>query len=156
MNKILTIAKWEYLEKIKTKIFIISLIITPIIIIMFSILPTLLADKEGQRTKLIGVVDYSDIYFNRLSFELEKFRIDDAQPYYIFLNLTDKNKTMDLVKAEADSSVMQNRYEGYLLIHHGNTDSISVQYRSQSIGSFRDIRRFEDVINKIRIHHLQK
>ncbi|UCH64520.1 MAG: ABC transporter permease [Ignavibacterium sp.] len=153
MNKIFTIAKWEYLEKIKTKIFIISLIITPLIIMIFSILPTLLADKESIRTKLIGVVDYSDIYFNQLSFELEKFKIDDTQPYYIFLNLTDKNKTIDLVKAEADSSVMQNRFEGYLLIHHGNIDSISVQYRSQSIGSFRDIRRFEDVINKIRIQN---
>ena len=153
MNKIITIAKWEYLEKIKTKIFLISLIITPLIIIMFSILPTLLADKESIRTKLIGVVDYSEIYFNQLSFELEKYKIDDARPYYIFLNLTDKNKTIDIIKAEADSSVMLNRFEGYLLISHGNTDSASVQYRSERIGSFRDIRRFEDVINKIRIQN---
>jgi len=153
MNKIITIAKWEYLEKIKTKIFIISLIITPLIIMMFSILPTLLADKESIRTKLIGVVDDSDVYFNQLSFELEKIKIDDARPYYIFLNLTDKNKKSDIVKAGADSSVMLNRIEGYLLISHGNTDSISVQYRSESIGSFRDIRRFEDVINKIRIQN---
>jgi ABC-2 type transport system permease protein len=153
MNKIITIAKWEYLEKIKTKIFIISLIITPLIIMMFSILPTLLADKESIRTKLIGVVDDSDVYFNQLSFELEKIKIDDARPYYIFLNLTDKNKTSDIVKAGADSSVMLNRIEGYLLFSHGKTDSISVQYRSESIGSFRDIRRFEDVINKIRIQN---
>jgi ABC-2 type transport system permease protein len=153
MNKILTIAKWEYLEKIKTKIFIISLIITPLIIIMFSILPTLLAEKESIRTKLIGVVDYSEIYFNQLSYELEKFKIDDARPFYIFLNLTDKNKTSDVLKAEADSSVMLNSIEGYLFISHGNTDSASVQYRSERIGSFRDIRRFEDVINKIRIQN---
>ena len=88
----MTIAKWEYLEKIKTKIFIISLIITPLIIIMFSILPTLLAEKEIIRTKLIGVIDDSEIYFNQLSFELEKYKIDNARPNYILLNLTDKNK----------------------------------------------------------------
>jgi ABC-2 type transport system permease protein len=153
MNKIITIAKWEYLEKIKTKIFIISLIITPLIIIMFSILPTLLADKESISTKLIGVVDDSEIYFNQLSFELEKYKIDNARPYYILLNLTDKNKPGNIIKAEADSSVILNRIEGYLLISFGNTDSASVQYRSERIGSFRDIRRFEDVINKIRIQN---
>jgi ABC-2 type transport system permease protein len=153
MNKIIIIAKWEYLEKIKTKLFIISLIITPLIIMLFSILPTLLVDKESLRTKLIGVVDDSEIYFNRLSFELEKYKIDDARPYYIFLNLTDKSKSINNIKAEADSSVMLNRFEGYLLISQGNTDSASVQYRSDRIGSFRDIRRFEDVINKIRIQN---
>jgi ABC-2 type transport system permease protein len=153
MNKIIIIAKWEYLEKIKTKLFIISLIITPLIIMLFSILPTLLVDKESLRTKLIGVVDDSEIYFNRLSFELEKYKIDDARPYYIFLNLTDKSKSINNIKAEADSSVMLNRFEGYLLISQGNTDSASVQYRSDRIGSFRDIRRFEDVIHKIRIQN---
>ncbi|MCH7772869.1 MAG: hypothetical protein IH784_00470, partial [Bacteroidetes bacterium] len=87
MNKILTIARWEYLEKVKTKTFIISLVITPLIIIMFSLLPTLLTQKEHQRTKVIGVVDTSGIYFHRLTDELEQYKLDDNQPNYILLNL---------------------------------------------------------------------
>ena len=87
MNKMLTIARWEYFEKIKTKIFIISLIITPLIIITFSVLPTLLAKNENVRVKVIGVVDDSEIYFNQLSFELEKYKIDKNQPNYILLKV---------------------------------------------------------------------
>ena len=112
MNKIVTIAKWEYFEKIKTKIFIISLIVTPLIIITFSVLPTLLLEKENIRIKVIGIVDYSEIYFNQLSFELEKYKIDRDQPNYILLNLTDKRKASDKIKAEADSSVLLNKIEG--------------------------------------------
>jgi len=153
MNKILTIAKWEYVEKIKTKIFIISLIITPLIIIMFSILPTLLAQEENIRTKLIGIVDYSNIYFNPLSNELEKYRIDKDQPNYILFNLTDKSKSSSNIKAEADSSIILNKIEGYLLITNGSTDSAAIQYRSERIGFHKDIRRFEQAINKIRIEN---
>jgi len=151
MNKILTIARWEYFEKIKTKIFIISLIITPLIIIMFSVLPTLLAKNENIRVKVIGVVDDSEIYFNQLSFELEKYKIDKNQPNYILLNLTDKRKASDKIKSEADNSVLLNKIEGYLLILDVKTDSAIVQYRSERIGSRTDIRRFEAAINKIRI-----
>jgi len=153
MKKILTIAKWEYIEKIKTKIFLISLIITPLIIILFSVLPTLLAGKENIRTKAIGVVDDSEIYLQPMSSELEKYRIDKDQPNYILLNLNDKRKSNSEIKNEADKSVILNKIEGYLLISNGNTDSASVQYRSESIGSFDDIRRFEDIINKIRVQN---
>jgi len=153
MKKILTIAKWEYIEKIKTKIFIISLIITPLIIIMFSVLPTLLTEKENIRTKVIGVVDDSEIYFKPLSTELEKYRIDKDQPNYILLNFNDKRKSTREIKNEADKSILLNKIEGFLLISNGNTDSASVQFRSESIGSFNDIKRFEDAINKIRIQN---
>ncbi|MCG6914460.1 ABC transporter permease [bacterium BMS3Abin03] len=151
MKKILTIAKWEYIEKLKTKAFIISLIITPLIIIGFSILPTLLSNKEELRTKAIGVVDPSGEYFNQLNSELKKYTIDNGQPNYILLNLTTGGKTIDELKSEADKKVLENKIEGYLLIKYGSTDSMSIEYRSENFGSFRDLGRFEEKINKIRI-----
>ena len=77
MKKIWTIAKWEYLEKVKTKTFIISIIITPLIIIAFSLLPTLLSDEEIPRVKTIGVIDTSGTFFNLLQEELEEFKIEN-------------------------------------------------------------------------------
>ena len=64
MKKIFTVAKWEFVEKVKTKAFIISLILTPAIIIFFSIAPTLLSGKESKTIKVIGFVDTSGIFFN--------------------------------------------------------------------------------------------
>ena len=153
MNKILTIARWEYLEKVKTKTFIISLIITPLIIIMFSLLPTLLTQKEDQRTKIIGVVDTSGIYFHRLTNELEQYKLDDNQPNYILLNLADKKKTLEQLKTEADKNIIDNEIEGFLFILNGGTDSLEVEYRSENLGSFKDLRHFEEKINKIRIQN---
>ncbi len=153
MRKIVTIARWEYLEKVRTKTFIISLVITPLIIIMFSLLPTLLTQKEDQRTKVIGVVDTSGIYFLQLTNELEQYKLDDNQPKYILLKLANKNKTLNQLKAEADKNVIDNKIEGFLFILNGGTDSLEVEYRSENLGSFKDLRHFEEKINRIRIQN---
>ena len=153
MKKILVIARWEYLEKIKTKAFVISLIITPIIIILFSLLPTLLSDKEEIRTKVIGVVDPSGIYLKPLTSELAEYKIDKYQPNYILLNLLQPGKKINESKSEADEQVLKNRIEGYLLFSNGGTDSMKAEYRSENIGNFKDLRIFEEKINNIRLKH---
>ncbi len=153
MSKILTIARWEFLEKVKTKSFIISLVITPLIIIMFSILPTLLTQKEDLRTKLIGVVDTSGIYFYKLVDELEQYKLDNFQPNYILLNLADDKKSLKQLKIEADKDVTDSKIEGFLFILNGGTDSLRVEYRSEKLGGFRYVRNFEEKINKIRIQN---
>ena len=137
MKKVLTIAKWEYLEKMKTKAFIISLVITPLIVLLFSILPTVLAQKEDLRTKVIGVADTSGIYFNSLKKELEEYKIKNNQLNYVLVNLNSKNKTLKQIKSKADKDVLQHSFEGYLLILNGGTDSLKVEYRSEKIGNLR-------------------
>ncbi len=150
MKKIIAIALWEYLEKVKTKTFIISIILTPVIIIGFSLLPTLLSDEEIPRVKTIGVLDTSGTYFNLLREELEIYRIENNQPNYLLINLFEKGKSTDELKAKANSEVLKNKLEGYLLIIFNGTDSVSAEYRSSSIGNFRDTGRFEQALNSVR------
>jgi len=120
---------------------------------MFSILPTLLTQKEDLRTKLIGVVDTSGIYFYKLVDELEQYKLDNFQPNYILLNLADDKKSLKQLKIEADKDVTDSKIEGFLFILNGGTDSLRVEYRSEKLGGFRDVRNFEEKINKIRIQN---
>ncbi len=152
MKKILSIAKWEFVEKVKTKTFIVSLILTPIIIIGFSIVPTLLTTKEDARTKAIGVLDLTGIYFDDVRVALDEYKLEDGQPNYIVLNLNKDKYEPGSNKTSADKNVMQKKIEGYLFINMPAPDSLVVEYRSGSIGNFRDLNRFEEVLNQIRIH----
>ncbi|MGD8307400.1 MAG: ABC transporter permease [Ignavibacteria bacterium] len=151
MNKIFTIAKWEYFEKVKTKAFVISLIITPVIIVLFAVLPTLLSNKEELQTKIIGIVDTSSIFIAPLSYELENHQIDEVQPRFVLINLTDLNKPLVELKVEADNDVFDNKIDGYLCFSNGGTDSLAVEYRSKNIGSFRELRILDVAINNIRV-----
>jgi len=118
---------------------------------MFTILPTLLTQKEDLRTKLIGVVDTSGIYFYMLAAELEQYRLDNFQQNYILLNLAYNKKTLEQLKTEADKDVTNNKIEGFLLILNGGTDSLKVEYRSRKLINIKDVRLFEEKINEIRI-----
>ena len=151
MKKILAIAKWEFVEKVKTKTFIISLILTPIIIIGFSIVPTLLSTKEDARTKAIGVLDITGFYFDNVRDALEEYKLEDGQPNYIVINLIKNNDELNDNKTSADKNILENKIEGYLFINIPFPDSLVAEYRSRSIGNFRDVKRFEEVLNKIRI-----
>ncbi|MFZ0454059.1 MAG: ABC transporter permease [Ignavibacteriaceae bacterium] len=158
MKKIFTVAKWEFVEKVKTKAFVISLILTPAIIIFFSIAPTLLSGKESDAIKVIGFVDTSGIYFKPMEEKLAKYSIEKNQPAYILVNLAgnNRNNETDSLKKIADKDVLNGKVEGYILVNNGGTDSVSVEYRSKSIGNFKDAQRFSDAFNDARIERKLK
>ena len=151
MKKIFKVARWEFIEKIKTKTFIISLILTPAIIILFSVAPTLLSEQEVTQTKTIGIVDTSGLYADGIKNKLSEHTINNNQPNYLLINLTSKNSASDNLKKSADKDVINEKIEGYLLIENGGTDSVSISYRSKRTGNQRDVRRFENAFNDTRI-----
>ena len=61
MSKALTVARWEYLEKVKSKAFLIGLFLTPVLMIGMGVVPTLLVTQADTRTKIIGVIDPSGV-----------------------------------------------------------------------------------------------
>ncbi len=151
MKKALIIARWEFWEKVKTKTFLISLIVTPIIIIGFAMAPTMLSSQEDNTTKAIGVIDTSNIYFNALRRSSEKIKLPNGQPNFILVNLNSKDESLSTVKRTADDYSLSGKIEGYLYIINGGTDSVKVEYRSKNSGNFNDVNRLEEAFNNARI-----
>ena len=151
MNKIFAVAKWEYLEKVKTKTFIISLILTPAIIIGFALAPTFLSGQSENSTKAIGIIDTSGLFINGVKDGLETYRIKNNQPAYILINLTSQTQDQNELKSSADSAVISGQLDGYLLINYGGTDSVSVEYLSKNIGNYKDINNFDNTFNKVQL-----
>ena len=155
MNKIFSVAKWEFLEKIKTRAFLISMIITPVIIIAFAMLPTMLGRHETVSTKLIGVVDKSGLYFDGLLQKLKKEKLPGDLPRYVLVNLTPDSNTTEYRNDEllkySDEKVFNNKVSGYLLIKYGGTDSVQLQWRSNSTADYKDLSNFEQAFNSVRI-----
>ncbi len=150
MKKTLIIAKWEYIEKIRTKTFIISMFVTPAILLLFTLAPTWFNRHEEESTKAYGIIDTSGIYFNQLRNNLEKIKLNDEQPKYIIINLFDKKVKLNELKKSADLDVIKNRLQGYLLILNGGTDKIKINFRSKGSGSFDDLGKFEEVFNRVK------
>jgi ABC-2 type transport system permease protein len=151
MKKILAVAKWEYLEKVKTKTFIISLIITPIIIISFLILPSILFKEEVPNVEVIGLVDTSEVYFNEMEYELSQYKLPDGNRNYVLINLSFNSKNFEELKSTANKNIQKNLIEGCLVLYNPGTDSVYAEYRSRSIGNFKNVGRFEEALSSIRL-----
>src|SRR5674476_305234 len=150
MKKTLIIAKWEYIEKIRTKAFIISMFVTPAILLLFTLAPTWFSRHEEESIKVYGIIDTSGIYFSQLRDNLEKIKLNDGQPKYLIINLYNKKDKLDDLKKSADIDVVRNKLQGYLLILNGGTDNIKINFRSKGSGSFDDLGKIEGVFNKVK------
>ncbi|MEX0736918.1 MAG: hypothetical protein WD182_05705, partial [Bacteroidota bacterium] len=86
--KYLQVAKWEFLEKVKSKAFIISLVLMPLIMVVFGVLPGLLASKPDEKATVVGIFDETGTILQPLSVRAEeKYKLPDGRPNYVIRNL---------------------------------------------------------------------
>ena len=147
MKKIITISLWEYVEKVKTKAFIISLIITPLLIITVTLLPSILLREESPKIEVIGILDTSAVYFSYLEEEFQKYKLPNGQNNYLLINLNDFNNSYESIKRIADREVLKNLADGYLIIEFDDKGSLFAEYRSNVFGNFKVVGRFEEALN---------
>lgn len=151
MTKAFAVAKWEYLEKIKSKAFLISLFLTPTIMVAVSILPTLLATRPDTEIKVVGVIDQSGELLQPLSKAIEeKYKLPNGQPNYLLETITaGGGKDIAAAKMRADSLVIADDIEGYLVIGKSLESDTLVEYHSQNVGNFKVQERLTSTLRDI-------
>ncbi len=151
MNKLFIVARWEYLEKIKSKTFLISLFVTPIIMVTMGILPSIFATQEDDETKTIGVIDVSGELAGPLTKHLEKeYKLPDGQPNYIVETIpVGKDRNIDRAIEEADAKVLNDKIEGYCIINFNPPEDTVIEYRSKKVGDFRITYRIQESLQRI-------
>lgn len=151
MNKAIAVARWEFIEKIKTKAFIISLILTPLFMIGAGVLPTLLITKPDTEPRIIGVIDQtnelSDILSRRLE---EKYKLPNGRPNYILRKITSQSsEDLAMARREADRLVANDDIEGYLIFPVTVYEDSIYEYRSKNVGNINLTSRINRTIRDI-------
>src|SRR4029453_12841626 len=118
MKKVFVVARWEYLERVKSKLFLVSLLLMPLIILSMGILPGILAGQEEERTKVIGIVDIrGDLAISVAGRMQREYLTDSGEPMYVVRPLAvDPGKSPDAARREADSLVFHDEIEGFGII----------------------------------------
>src|ERR1051326_6601452 len=157
-KKYLHVARWEYVEKIKSKAFLISLFLMPMIMVAVGVIPTLLASRADSESKVVGIIDRSHEVLVPLSASLdERYKLPNGQPNYILRPLDD-DSLADLasLKKRADGLVIADSIEGYVIIGRSIMSDSTVEYRSQNVGSFRMTERIgtsiRDLVVEKKLH----
>jgi ABC-2 type transport system permease protein len=148
-SKALVVAKWEFMEKVKSKAFIISIILMPLIIAAMALFPALLASKADDEPVHIGIIDGTNKLIRLLAEKLDReYKIKNDQPNYILRNML-VGKSMDDARSEANSSVTNGQIEGYFFFPSFAFDSGKVEYRAKNVGNFKIQERFSRAIEQV-------
>ena len=148
--KALVVAKWEYIEKVKSKAFLISLFLMPIIMIVLGVVPTLLMSQPDKESIVIGIIDQTGTFYTTFSNALvEKYKLPNGQPNYILTNISTESRDISQSKKVADSLVLSKIIEGYIVVNKSVFSDTVIEYRSSNAGNIKLISRIEKVIRDI-------
>jgi ABC-2 type transport system permease protein len=150
MKKILAVARWEYMEKVKSKIFLIGLLLTPLIMVAMGVLPTLFVNQEDEHSRIIGVIDPTGRIAAPFAERMQsRYTLKNHQPNYIVLPLA-AGTGVNLAEAIADANlrVAGDQLDGYFALGPDGRDSI-VEYRSKVVGDFQIPARIEENLKAI-------
>ncbi len=150
MTKAITVARWEYLEKVKSKAFLIGLFLTPVLMVGMGVVPTLLVTQADTRTKVIGVIDPSGAVAVPLADLVQsRYRLADGTPNYIIRPM-DAGTDAEIAAAadEADRQTASGDIEGYCLLRSVPEADTAAEYRSKSVG---DIQLVENLQQALRL-----
>ena len=143
------VARWEYFEKIKSKAFIISLILTPALMLGFAIVPSLLALKDDTESRSIGIIDQNGSVMEVLKPRIEeKYKLKDGKPNYIIVPL-EYAGDLQASKHNADALVLDEKLEGYLVIGQEVLKDTVFEYRSLNVGNIKVSERITRVLRDI-------
>ncbi|MDE3058096.1 MAG: ABC transporter permease [Bacteroidota bacterium] len=149
-TKAFPVARWEFIEKVKTKAFIISLLMLPVIIGVFAVLPGILASKADNQTRSIGIIDQTDTLASLIAAKLnDKFKLPDGRPNYRLVEITDSDTSLDHLKKLATAKILGNEIEGYFILPADVMSSGKVEYRAENVGNIRDQERFSSTIEDV-------
>lgn len=148
--KTFAVAKWEFIEKVRTKAFIIGLFMTPLILSIFIVLPGLLADKGDEKTKYLGVIDGTRSLTAVIEARLaEKYKLDSGVPNYHLVEITADGMDVDQLKVLAMARLASGEIEGYFILPRNVMEAGDIEYRAENVGNARDQNRFTNVLKDI-------
>jgi len=148
-SKAFQVAVWEFSEKVKSKAFIISLVLMPIIMVLFGVLPGLLISRPDTNATVVGIIDETDSIIGPLAKRLdEKYKLPDGQPNYVIRNLSVEG-AIEKKKKAANRMVTAGDVTGYFYFPSVIFDSGKAEYRSENVSNIKIQERFSRTIEEV-------
>ncbi len=148
MTKAFAVARWEYLEKVKSKAFLIGLFLTPVIMIAMGVLPGFFAAQSDSTSRTLAVLAKDNSIAPVLAERLQSsYTLPSGLPNYVVMPLI-ASPAMDVkvLEAQAVQRLEAGEFEGFIVLTPG--DSV-VEYRSKVVGDFEISSRIRETLHGI-------
>jgi len=139
VTKLFVVAWWEYSEKIKSKAFIISLVLLPAVVAGLVLIPAVFASRAETQERHLGIIDETGLYGPTFSSMLNgRYSLPDGNPAFRAEEFPPGTgggfiPAVTLV----DSLVLTGHLEGYFILRSPGGTLVDVEYRTRNTGNVR-------------------
>jgi ABC-2 type transport system permease protein len=146
MNKLLKIARREYLTRVRTRGFIIGTLLVPVLMLGTMVIPILLLRTPSERQRTIAVVDLSRGLYDRLRQALDD-TLKGGRPRYVLLPAAvegDLESTKRRLNADLDRGILY----AYVVISEDVLGKGGADYYGKTAGD-QEVRALRDAVNRV-------
>ena len=155
-----TVAWWEFIQKVKTKAFILSMILSPVIMGIFSVVPILLTSVSVEEPKKILILDKEQAIGKVVKPMLDSITYSGGEKKFeVTVKAIDPSQKLNI--ATYQQALLREEYVGMIIIPADVYISKKMEYHSQHVGNARELEEitetFESVIqDSLLIYHGMK
>ena len=143
MNRLWAIVRREYLERVRSKAFLIATLLGPILMAALTIAPALLAGRAGKPLHL-ALLDETGRLKGALEAALKTKRLQD-QPRFILETAGDGD--LEANERALKTKVLEGRLDGYLKLPKDALTRSAAEYYGKTVSNMVDIRLLEDAVS---------
>lgn len=145
LHSIRTIAWWEFIQKAKTKAFLVSVIMSPVFMVIFSVLPVLLATSTTEEVKTLLILDEHQTFGNRIAKSIDTIHYSNGD--LMFKSKVIQVQSLDsIIKKKYQSEILQGTYAAMLCIPSTIYEKKEVEYHGQHVSNARELEYLERVV----------
>jgi ABC-2 type transport system permease protein len=162
MKKFLAILKREYLQRVRSKMFIVSTILLPGVMSAFGIVPAIIMSIETPPVR-VAVVDQTGRMYAPLAQAVygdqsEESRADTSPEQrstprrrfasFVFEEVNATNKPLEQIRADLDQRLRARDLDGYIILPPDFLEQGEVEFFNRNPGDLFSLRTLQSALNR--------
>ncbi len=169
MRKFLAVVKREYVQRVRTKFFVIATILGPVMLAAFTILPPLMSGIKAGGPMRLAIVDQTGKMYERVARELisgrkpnqsstpvgtnnTRERVDRAgnlfQRSFLVEEVRLDNRSLDKIRSELESRVQTKDLDGYIVLRPNLLKDEQPEFRTRNTADLLTQTYVQDSISR--------
>lgn len=147
MRNLFLIIKREYLQRVKTKGFVISTILTPLIFAGFGVAPILLTRLQTGEHRKIAVIDQSGLIYDDLVRALNEKTEGGRQKFILSQVAVDGD--IGAVRKELTDKINRNEIDAYIFIDKDIMQNGEAVYHGKNVSNFIEQKDLRSALSSV-------
>jgi len=140
VKRLATIARREYLERVRSKAFLVSTFLGPVLVAGFMLAPSILMERQRGKALRIVVVDATGTLREGVEQELRQQKVAGEPRFTV---LPAEGGDVETARRAARGAVVEGRLDGYLYLAPDALATSKAEYFGKNVSNVMDLRLVE-------------